>query len=481
MAGNISINNNFSEKSKPILNSVRVIKGFSGKTSITALSKDLIMQFPVLMSAGIDVDDAVVIAKGLEKMFADMFLAVWTADASQRMNAYTMNGVRDFVKRYHNNNDIPDVIAYGGDILSLTDTLLGLNAKESTIENVNIISTEKCLPAIESAKLWETTEDKISLESINDMYLPATASHKKIAEITDALEASKRVIAPDPGFSIDNTKNAMHSIGNASINPDIGKPGWDSKTNRGVTKDTNMSNSTNSASIVKNDKLSSLEPTLIDVTFLVHGHGAGGAEVVSNNGYTQSNPINVRQQRAIIGVKTMIRLITSKYMIPNVIASIQDESLAFKFVKWTKGEMKVGRDMLLGISRMKQDATASNQADIWFAALRKRKRSAKTFRFSNTGINPFATLVVTTDELEQIKAASGYDLMSVNVAKMLMDNLFLLGFVVVDTNTKLVHTIFDGSEAFSSTTIKAIKASNPKEDNAVVDALKAMRQLNARL
>lgn len=481
MAGNISINNTFQGKAKPIIDNFRVVKGFTGKTSITALSKDLIMQFPVIMSAGVDIDDAVSIAKGLEKMFATMFLTVWTADASLKISEYGMNGVRDFVKKYHNNDDIPDVIQYGGDILSLTDTLLGTKEGFAVEDfDANLISDTTELPALEGAKLWESMESRLSLESLNDMYLPIKKTQKQIGEITEALEKTHSTAEPARrGTAYSNIQQTVYKMQNDSIDPYSGKPGsgYGSKTNVGYG-----GKSINSASIVKNsEKLGNMVPTLIDVTFLVRGPGAGGVTRSTNdNGEVENRTVDVREQRAIVGVKTMVRLVSSEYMIPNVIASIQDQSLAFKFVKWTKGEMKVGRDMILGISRMKQDATATGQADMWFAALRKRKRAAKTFKFSNTGINPFATLVLTSEEVEQIKQTSGYDVTDAATAKLLMDNLFLLGFVIVNKSTGIVNTLFDGSESFSTTTLKNLKLQSGK-DSMGVNELRELRMLMGKM
>ena len=478
MAGNINISNNLSGRAKPLMNSFRVVKGFSGKRSVTALSKDLIMQFPVIMSKGIQVDDAAPIAKGLEKMFASMFLAVWTADASLDVSEYGMNGVRDFVKKYHNNDDIPDVLQYTGDILNLTDNLLGM--KESATA---VYATDEFLPAEEGAKLWDSTENELALESLNDMYLPIKKTQKQMEQITAALERTQFYDSSkkEAKLSMNNLRNTMYAENNSSIDPYSGRPGTGpgAKTNLGVnTKYTEISNSMNSAVIVKDsDKLGNMAPTLIDVTFLVRGKGAGGA-YTDDNGKTRTT--DIRQQKAIVGVKTMIRFVDTRYMVSNVMASLHDQSLAFKFVKWTKGEMKVGRDMILGISRMKEDARASDQADMWFAALRKRKRAAKTFRFGNSGINPFATLIMTKQEVEEVRNQAGYDLTRPDVAKMLMDNLFLLGFVIVDTSTNIVYTMFDGTESFGQTTLKALKYQQSK-DVTTADELREMRKIMGQI
>ena len=76
MAGDVNIK--LSDRATPVLTSFKVIKGFAGKTSISALAKDLIMQFPVLVSASISTDDLAVIAKSLYKMYALMLQIYYT-------------------------------------------------------------------------------------------------------------------------------------------------------------------------------------------------------------------------------------------------------------------------------------------------------------------------------------------------------------------------------------------------------------------
>lgn len=541
MAGDINFNvmddysDSFLSAGKPFLQGARLIRGVNAKRSITALSKDLIMQFPVLMSAGIDQDSAVTIAKALERMYASMYLTVWTADSAFGVDA-SMNGVRDFVKRYHNNDDIPDMITYGGNILSLTDQLLGL---ESTIEGAAIKCEDVNYPATETARLWDNTADQLNLGSINDLYNPDRQMINTIKNITKSIESDEQVEPATEagkggkrnggnggkGGSKSNNRNSQtikfdfggfasafntlkanskpdkeDSKWPSSSNP--GSSGWkkneiftgdntmdhvgntaltmmgdQSHVNRGYNETQYVNKFDHAAAIVRNDKMTSLEPTLIDVTFLVVG-GDQGTAYNRNSG--RQHTVGLREQRAIVGVKTMVRFISSQYMIPNVVSAIQDQSMAFKFVKWTKGEMKVGRDMILGISRIKQDALAGNKADQWFAALRKRRRSAKTFRFTETGLNPFTTLVLTTDEVEQIRQSAGYDITSRNICRKLMDNLYLLGLLIVNVNAGTVESIFDGFTEFSSTTLSAMKESRKDDMITTADQLREMKQIMGR-
>lgn len=478
MAGNINFINadasSFKDKAKPIIRTAKFLRGVNAKKSISALSKDLIMQFPVLMSADVSMDVAVNLAKALEAQYAAMYLAVWTADSLFGVEN-APGGVRDFIKRYHNNDDIPDMITYGGNLLTIADRL-GLSSMESVVECT--IKYHPAVSADEMDRLWSNPEDRLALESINDFYLPIKSSNKKINSITKALEAKIE-------FDEDEVLNTLNKLEDSSIAPESK---YNGNVNQGITKTSVFSNATGFGPNQKmpfvkpSDKLTGLEPTLIDVTFLAKSSeplpGVRQFET-DKNGKTTGKDVTMRMQRAIVGVKTMIRLISSEYMVPNVISAINDQSLAFKFVKWTKGEMKIGRDMLLGISRIKEDAKAKNQADAWFAALRKRKRNAKTFRFSETGINPFTTLVITSNEVEIIKDNSGYDLTNISIVKQLMDNLYLLGFVIVNEQTGMVQTIFDGYNSFSTTTINSLKSST-KSDTSI-DTLRELKQIMGRM
>ena len=573
MSGNINVVNmnmdggdGLYNGAKPVINGLRFINSQKKNRSITSLSKDLIMQFPVLMSADIAEDHAVTIAKSLERMYAAMYLSVWTADSAFGVDA-SLNGVRDFVKRYHNNDDIPDMITYGGNLLSLADGLIG--NRESVISSMVMTSENTGVPANEMYRLWDSVTDRINTESINDLYQPSKNMIDKINDITDniiepateakggrntqrqnqrnsysstyvqnlrqenknlqaqvntanraANDAKKKAqkyredfdgaartykerkkyeeyeanarravnkLMNRQGAKV-NSKNSDWGSGSQTVD-DIGKTAFDdmlnsSHNNNGYNDSqvVNYFDNTRNA-IVRNDKITSMEPTLIDVTFLVHGGDFGNSYTFDPKTRQRSDvsSVGLKQVHAIIGVKTMVRLISSEYMKPNVIASIQDQSFAFKFIKWTKGELKIWKDMIFGISRMKADAMAGTKADKWFAALRKRGRNAKAFRFTETGLSPFTTLVLTSDEVEQIRISSGFDIRRRDVCKMLMDNLYLLGLIIVNTATGTVETIFDGFQDFSTTTLGAMRESASKSNDLInPDALREVKQIMGR-
>ena len=665
MAGDIHVSlNNISNKTKdfrdnvynPITKSAKVVKAYSGggKNSITALSKDLIMQFPVLMSAGVPTDDAMTIALALQKKYAALHLAIWSADTAFGTDA-SQNGIRDFVRRYHNNNDIPDLITYGGNLLTNISDISGALATDAAtaiddpnctwaVESAQFLDDAVFVDPTELAGLWDIPDMKFATESINDFYTPDLTAIDTINDISAALEASwdkyssdkatKRIndaynhtqakmqkqteranakekkliekqekaekmerlkninraakddyranlsaaktnplkqdkrydkysgesrhtqnikdmddaiskasktrsdkytkelqkttdkygaaaaqqmasagkikysneskrekdlrekrdaytkmdaknskgeylygkyeytydkgrkgvnITADPYATAKDREKAYNAerkieqrnkdlrrydalMGKAANMPGTVSPVFGMKTERGAN---------DVAKFINADKINSITPTLLDVSFLMTGRP---------NGAMVANTSNIKKDylaHAVVGVKCMTRLISPSLMIPNIISSCQDSSLAFKWVKWTKGEMKVAKDMIFNISRIKEDAHAQNMADKWFAALRKRKRNASAFKFGgNTGINPFTTLVITDEDALRIKEASGYDLYNLGTARKLMDNLYLLGFMIVNTTTGMTSTLYDGYADFEDATIKSLRLSN---------------------
>lgn len=681
MAGDIHVAlGNFSDRTKdfrdnvynPITKSAKAIKSYSsgGKNSITALSKDLIMQFPVLMSAGVPTDDAMTIAMALQKKYAALHLAIWSADTAFGTDA-SQNGIRDFVRRYHNNNDIPDLITYGGNLLTNISDITGA-LRESVLDLENnpdytwaVDSAQFMDDAVftnpeELVSLWDIPDMKFATESINDFYAPDLSSIDTINEIAFALEATSKVSKytsakanqrisdayaktqarvqkqtakdaerqqkliekQDKAAKMERLKNINKaaknqyetSLRNAKANPlkqdkryenytgdtrhakdikdmneaiqrasttradkytkdlqkatdkygasaaqQMAKAGkfdrepsgkekklqqksidysrMDRKNAKGEyeyggfdytyangskelkitpneyatskereraykeeqkfnkrkadlarqerlmtavgnapgTVGTAYGDNKEVAKYVNADKINSIEPTLLDVSFLITGGPKGGMM-----GNTSAMPGSYRQH-AIVGVKCMTRLISPSLMIPNIISSCQDSSLAFKWVKWTKGEMKVAKDMIFNISRIKEDAHSQNMADKWFAALRKRKRNANAFKFGgNTGINPFTTLVITDEDAIRIREAAGYDLYNVGTARKLMDNLYLLGFMIVNTNTGMTSTLYDGFADFEDVTIKSLKLSN-KDSKSDLDTMNELFKRMTRI
>ena len=105
--------------------------------------------------------------------------------------------------------------------------------------------------------------------------------------------------------------------------------------------------------------------------------------------------------------------------------------------------------------------------------------NSKIFKGGNANINPLATLVLTKNDVAMIKQASGFDISDERTAIKLMDSLYLLCLVIVDTDTETVSTLLDGQNYFLETTIKSLKKGN-KDGNVDIANIRETLKLLGR-
>ena len=162
--------------------------------------------------------------------------------------------------------------------------------------------------------------------------------------------------------------------------------------------------------IVPNNQMSSMEPTMVNATVYVDG----------------------TYRSFLVGIKSMVRVVPSDFMVNQLIKSVQDNELAFKIIKWSKGETKFFRDFIFDLSTAREDAQDVKNGQGWFSALRRRKVASKAVLGSSTNTSPITSLVISTTEVERVKAATGVDLSKPAVAQKLMAENFLIAFMIYD-------------------------------------------------
>lgn len=445
----------FNENVKPILLGAKTAQSYYRKTSVSALAKDLILQYPVLLSADIPYEDEIIISKALEIQYAAFQVAVLSADTAFGVDPSQTAGVRDLISRYHSNNDTPNMVDYAGNMIykggALVSSLAnGLEDASITLKKATEIEQGHTNEFLDS--LWEKPLEALEMTSLNDMYNPANALVETVSSVADAAEkmipatevqdlSSLSIMSNMPAKSFDVRKTGDkgrfdkdldRTPGNARFNKDI----------KDITKE-----------------FSRLEPTMIELEFFIKSGD------------------NSSMRRAVIGISAMPRSIPSDVMRTNIIKALQHDNTGFKFIAWTRGEQKVVKDFIFNVSKIKEDAMAKSKYDRWFAALRKRKRNAKAFKGGKTTINPLTSLVITKNDAALIKQTSGFDLTDESVAAKLMDSLYLLCFMIVDTDTGLVSTLLDGNQYFTETTVDHLKKASKSKDNDISNLREMLKLL----
>ena len=392
------------------------VKSNFAPQSVASLSRDMIMQFPVIMSNTIPTDEAMQIARALERQYAAFSLI--TLSSSFTVDEGKFATIQDFVKSIHNNDDAPKLLDYAFGLTSNIDSLH--HAQESTIPGFS---------SDELAALWYGSEDEITTESLNSLYLPNTRNVTKLRAVLEAKNEENSEDKSTVQKGIDDGKALANSV------PDSVK--LKENFNPKVT-DKNISN-----------PISSLEPTLITAQLQVK---------TAKDTFPRS---------ITLGVKTMVRLASSNYMITNLANAATAHTFAFNLIKWTKGEIKFFKDLIFDISNSRKNAIAERDGGDWFSANERRKKNSKAFVGGGRPLSPIRTIVCTDSEIQAVKEETGVDLENPKMAKKLVKDLFLLGFVIYSPSSQVVKIMLDGNATggdFSMTTIQALSAANKEGD-----------------
>lgn len=162
-------------------------------------------------------------------------------------------------------------------------------------------------------------------------------------------------------------------------------------------------------------------------------------------------PINLKTGQAEtaveynIAVKTHTRLIDSSTLPEVAEYPLKEMNKLTRKAKWRAGELKFFKDILFNIKGKKQAAIDSRDPKRkWYTRLYNLAHtqgdavSASIFtkKFTSDGLIPNATIVITKDDVDNIRAKTDIDLLEGKTAVKFCRELFLIGFVVLDTDAE---------------------------------------------
>lgn len=194
-------------------------------------------------------------------------------------------------------------------------------------------------------------------------------------------------------------------------------------------------------------KANELVPTLLDISLYYGGKGP------------------MQETNVVIGVKTVAHLINTDEMVTAIAKAVQEKRNFFRFIQWTTGEISTLKDYILCADRLKDEAV-SRGSSTWWRRLRGRASMDKLHRFSKKDVMPNATIVLTIDEVEYIKNNYNIDLLKNKQAvQALFKTFFLLGLVIVDPMSEMAYFMFDGRDDYEVQSYRALE----RESNGAGD------------
>lgn len=494
------------------------------RRSMIARSRNSVVQFPVYVTQTIRVNEAHIISKLFERVYATLFQTILAQNPI--IDQEEANDLV-FLKKFHTNiNESADLILFNEfyNPIDEMDEIL----KESAYYEEQVTPTMKvkfrAVPCTdqylikECARLsHEPLEGLSYLSEANDMkekISEANASYKNLTDkdleeiAMDKANLTKRERelinkkAEDIKKEIDvAASTATNEEKKASIDRQLKqKAAAQEKLNNSLTqikndikngkfkdykydgvryqvkikgaKDTYRPMDTPKAPIFLKDsdikKINGLLPYTIEASFIMQDK--------------EKNP--VREVKFIIGIKTDLHLIRMQDLAEDLREIVTGNIKSLQKVRYKTGEITF-MDYLFNTKGIKNDAAKSvNYNKRWLNTLKRLgewektngsllKKSSAALTNGNVPI-PNGTMVLSQTDVTTMMNQTGIDLSLVSNAKRLARSLFLIAVCIVDSSAGTMRVLFpDSSNDWDIQSLASIDAELSKTDNSQL-----MRELN---
>lgn len=234
----------------------------------------------------------------------------------------------------------------------------------------------------------------------------------------------------------------------------------DAKRNGGGNGDNKPGNITLSQD--KLDKANQQMPLMMKVNFISKATG---------------RPITTS---AYLGIKCKLFDVAGLDIIQRIVSKNSSAISLFNFIRATSQEIGFWRDFVFALSKAKVDAISNarngSSSKMW-KALEQRATKSKLNQFfrQKNDATAITSLLVTTDEVEELKKNNDIDLSRSNVARKIMSDYNLLCIGIVDETTESVALIFDtGDDEYELVRFKSLKKDKDMDAKQIVNLLTKM-------
>lgn len=392
-------------------------------SSLARATSGLTLVFPVLCSDTLPLDAATMVAKAIERKATSMLQIA--------LSAYNITNATDAIehlKNFHTNLDIDDLTV---------DKFIDI--MDSVAEGTNFTITQ-----LDKKAIYEDCRRNINYYFMDDI------NPVPLNEFVDkGANGSIRIIQEAPSRKNDEYNDGYNQgvyDTNDSINAEKLQHQKDQDKIRNKIDSLKMQQQASNdigdrfqKMLVDSDvkKANEMQPTLILVNYYV------------NNA---DRDLNIAQQ-TVAGVKAKLYPIASIDIISKLITKNADSDIILKLVKLSTREISLVKDFLLGAEDAKLDALGSSKKNSGFKifnALERRAGKSKAFKFGrmDNAYKAITTLVITSEEAEEIKKNSNLDVSKPSSIIPIMTKLNLLHFAVVDTTSEAVAILTDGDNKY---------------------------------
>lgn len=473
-------------------------------SSIASKASEGILQFPVIMSNSIDYDTAVIITKTCERSYANFVQIVFSMNKD--MGDVNASNISQYLHKFHDNS-----------LSSTTDTSkhysstsfgkmtnmatgdydsnnamqdMGLTKESFNVAGKNGISFKCEMFYPQKPMLSRELKDSLKpyienfcLTKLNDLYKPMDLKKASFAipmfeadnYAKERKEYYEKYKKENPGASkisygefsdkffqyykyLDQNHLTTNDYTVSQYLADKANKVFDPE------KSTEYHEGGRDIKLEPNEvkKTNEMQPTMIRIS--IDRVDADARQTITYN--------------FLLGVKATLHAIPSDEFVSNMVDACEYKGKLFRFIKWYTGEIEFMRDFVLNMDQFGKDVKRRAAGEShWWDALKRRAREAKISRVQTDRILPNTTLVLNRSEVEYVKANYGYDLMDHKIVSRIMEEYFLLGYIVVDMASEIAYIMYDGQKDFQELTFRSLERDNVQSERAFKDMLRAAKKM----
>lgn len=183
---------------------------------------------------------------------------------------------------------------------------------------------------------------------------------------------------------------------------------------------------------------------------------------------------------AYLGIKCKLFDVAGLDIVQRIVSKNSSAISLFNFIRATSQEIGFWRDFVFALSKAKVDAISNarngSSSKMW-KALEQRATKSKLNQFfrQKNDATAITSLLITTDEVEELKKNNDIDLSRSNVARKIMSDYNLLCIGIVDETTESVALIFDtGDDEYELVRFKSLKKDKDMDAKQIVNLLTKM-------
>lgn len=466
--------------------------------SIASASEKMTLVFPVFVSSNINVTDATMVSKAIERKCVTMMQMLFAA-----ISITDTDNIIDFIARFHGNihgnvdvDSAMDALSEAVDMGKVTiEDKQMFDAVMRDMKNINY-----CLPsAINEVSLNDYTVDHSRYGNCS-IYLSEAKKDKKKSvydKISDDLDRSERNIDQltgstssndyDPySFNMDRGSSSSSSTKSdkkkektyTELDREMKKKQLklDKKLNKDRYKSYKNSSALDRAKALKT--YMDMERDRVFSTDIKKANELVPTMMVVNI-YNKETKLPMT---AVIGIKAKLYPLGAEDIVNRLMLKNKDNHGFLNLIKATTREISFWRDFVFAVDRAKIDAVSSSKrgssSKIWKvlerrALIHRLKRAIGRITPVNMDSAAISTLVIAQEDVETLKKEYNIDVERASVIRPIMEDYSLMGFVIVDSTMETVKFIFDtGDDNYETLSYNALeRESNDNNYKKVINLL----------